>query len=174
MWKVWCPEDFIHLIWCKTARSSSSLVSLLQHNFIKLLPISQMPSVADNFFPFVCHTDRRGVERFLYHGQCRDNCPPGHYHLEHSCVPCPSQCEVCLNSSHCKRCFRGYYLTQNMCQKHSCREGKHPSVGDNTWWELLQKSASILKKFEIHSQHTWAWSPQVPVLIRFQYHIIVK
>ncbi|NXB01917.1 PCSK5 convertase, partial [Cnemophilus loriae] len=71
-----------------------------------------------------CGTDRRGVERFLYHGQCRDSCPPGHYHLDHTCVPCPGHCEVCLNSSHCQRCFRGYYLTQNVCQKHSCREGE--------------------------------------------------
>ncbi|XP_005061308.2 PREDICTED: proprotein convertase subtilisin/kexin type 5 isoform X3 [Ficedula albicollis] len=71
-----------------------------------------------------CGTDRRGVERFLYRGECRDHCPPGHYHLEHTCVPCPGHCEVCLNSSHCKRCFRGYYLAQNVCQKHSCREGE--------------------------------------------------
>ncbi|TRZ25690.1 hypothetical protein HGM15179_001409 [Zosterops borbonicus] len=71
-----------------------------------------------------CGTDRRGVEHFLYHGECRDHCPPGHYHVEHTCVPCPDHCEVCLNSSHCKRCFRGYYLTQNVCQKHSCREGE--------------------------------------------------
>ncbi|XP_074022904.1 proprotein convertase subtilisin/kexin type 5 isoform X1 [Numenius arquata] len=71
-----------------------------------------------------CGTDRRGIERFLYHGECRESCPPGHYHSEHTCVTCSSNCEVCLNSSHCKRCFRGYYLTQNICQKHSCREGE--------------------------------------------------
>lgn len=106
-------------------------MSLLHHwNSIKLLLIPQLPLMADNIFPFFCHSDRRGVERFLYHGECRDHCPPGHYHLEHTCVPCPGHCEVCLNSSHCKRCFRGYYLTQNVCEKHSCREGK-PSVGDN-------------------------------------------
>ncbi|KAF4804618.1 hypothetical protein TURU_006047 [Turdus rufiventris] len=78
-----------------------------------------------------CGTDRRGVERFLYHGECRDHCPPGHYHSEHTCVPCPGHCEVCLNSSHCKRCFRGYYLTQNVCEKHSCREGIS-SIATNT------------------------------------------
>ncbi|XP_050185248.1 proprotein convertase subtilisin/kexin type 5 isoform X1 [Myiozetetes cayanensis] len=71
-----------------------------------------------------CGTDRRGTERFLYRGECRESCPPGHYHAEHTCMPCSGHCEVCLNSSHCKRCFRGYYLTQNMCQKHSCREGE--------------------------------------------------
>ncbi|XP_075595358.1 proprotein convertase subtilisin/kexin type 5 isoform X2 [Balearica regulorum gibbericeps] len=71
-----------------------------------------------------CGTDRRGIERFLYHGECRASCPPGHYHAEHTCVACSGHCEVCLNSSHCKRCFRGYYLTQNICQKHSCREGE--------------------------------------------------
>ncbi|XP_033928587.1 proprotein convertase subtilisin/kexin type 5 isoform X1 [Melopsittacus undulatus] len=71
-----------------------------------------------------CGTDRRGIERFLYHGECRESCPPGHYHSEHTCMACFSHCEVCLNSSHCKRCFRGYYLTQNICQKHRCREGE--------------------------------------------------
>ncbi|KFP66141.1 Proprotein convertase subtilisin/kexin type 5, partial [Cariama cristata] len=71
-----------------------------------------------------CGMDRRGIELFLYHGECRESCPPGHYHSEHTCMACLGHCEVCLNSSHCKRCFRGYYLTQNMCQKHSCREGE--------------------------------------------------
>ncbi|NWR75520.1 PCSK5 convertase, partial [Centropus unirufus] len=71
-----------------------------------------------------CGIDRRGMERFLYHGECRESCPPGHYHSEHTCVACSSHCEVCLNSSHCKRCFRGYYLTQNTCQKLNCREGE--------------------------------------------------
>ncbi|XP_057288919.1 proprotein convertase subtilisin/kexin type 5 isoform X1 [Pezoporus wallicus] len=71
-----------------------------------------------------CGTDRRGIERFLYHWECRESCPPGHYHSEHICMACFSHCEVCLNSSHCKRCFRGYYLTQNICQKHRCREGE--------------------------------------------------
>uniref|UniRef100_A0A8C3JAN1 Proprotein convertase subtilisin/kexin type 5 n=1 Tax=Calidris pygmaea TaxID=425635 RepID=A0A8C3JAN1_9CHAR len=71
-----------------------------------------------------CGTDRRGIERFLYHGECRASCPPGHYHSEHTCVACSGHCEVCLDSSHCKRCFRGYYLTQNICQKHSCRQGE--------------------------------------------------
>ncbi|XP_031458302.1 proprotein convertase subtilisin/kexin type 5 [Phasianus colchicus] len=71
-----------------------------------------------------CGTDRRGMERFLYRGECRESCPPGHYHSEHTCVPCSGHCEVCLNTRHCKRCTRGYYLNQNICQKHSCREGE--------------------------------------------------
>ncbi|KFV18851.1 Proprotein convertase subtilisin/kexin type 5, partial [Tauraco erythrolophus] len=71
-----------------------------------------------------CGTDRRGIDRFLYHGECRESCPPGHYHSEHTCVACSGHCEVCLNSSHCKRCFRGYYLSQNACEKHSCRDGE--------------------------------------------------
>ncbi|XP_017941456.2 proprotein convertase subtilisin/kexin type 5 isoform X4 [Manacus vitellinus] len=71
-----------------------------------------------------CGTDRRGTERFLYRGECRESCPPGHYHADHTCMPCSGHCEVCLNSHHCKRCFRGYYLTENMCQKHSCKEGE--------------------------------------------------
>ncbi|XP_021236412.1 proprotein convertase subtilisin/kexin type 5 isoform X1 [Numida meleagris] len=71
-----------------------------------------------------CGTDRRGMELFLYHGECRESCPPGHYHSEHTCVPCSGHCEVCLDSRHCKRCSRGYYLNQNICQKHSCREGE--------------------------------------------------
>ncbi|XP_051499578.1 proprotein convertase subtilisin/kexin type 5 isoform X2 [Apus apus] len=76
-----------------------------------------------------CGTDRRGIERFLYHGECREGCPPGHYHSQHTCVPCSAHCEVCLDSSHCKRCFRGFYLTQNICQKHSYKEGEVEDPG---------------------------------------------
>ncbi|XP_064032778.1 proprotein convertase subtilisin/kexin type 5 isoform X1 [Pogoniulus pusillus] len=71
-----------------------------------------------------CGTDRRGIERFLYHGECRESCPPGHYHSDNTCVSCPGHCEMCVNSSHCKRCFRGYQLIQNICQKHNCKEGE--------------------------------------------------
>ncbi|XP_021397203.2 proprotein convertase subtilisin/kexin type 5 isoform X2 [Lonchura striata] len=118
-----------------------------------------------------CGTDRRGVERFLYHGQCRDNCPPGHYHLEHSCVPCPGHCEVCLNSSHCKRCFRGYYLTQNMCQKHSCREGE---VGDPDSEDCIPCSdgcqncrqddpricITCIQNYYMYKQHCYKYCPE--------------
>ncbi|XP_038025774.1 proprotein convertase subtilisin/kexin type 5 isoform X1 [Anas platyrhynchos] len=71
-----------------------------------------------------CGTDRRGMERFLYQGECKESCPPGHYHSKNTCVPCSGHCEVCLDSRRCKKCFRGYYLTQNVCQKHSCRKGE--------------------------------------------------
>ncbi|XP_019410471.1 PREDICTED: proprotein convertase subtilisin/kexin type 5 isoform X4 [Crocodylus porosus] len=73
----------------------------------------------------VCGTDKRGTKRFLYIGECRESCPPGHYHSEdNTCIPCSEQCEVCLDSTHCKRCFKGYYLDKNKCQKHECREGE--------------------------------------------------
>lgn len=101
---------------------------------------------------FLCGTDRRGMDRFLYRGECRESCPPGHYHSEHTCVPCSGHCEVCLDSKHCKRCSRGYYLNQNICQKHSCREGKHPSVeGKNTYFKLVQKYKYFGSCSEIHN-----------------------
>ncbi|XP_050768974.1 proprotein convertase subtilisin/kexin type 5 isoform X1 [Gymnogyps californianus] len=118
-----------------------------------------------------CGTDRRGMERFLYHGECRESCPPGHYHSEHICVACSGHCEVCLNSSHCKRCFRGYYVAQNICRKHSCREGE---VEDPDSEDCLPCSAgcqncklddpriciTCIQNYYMYKQHCYKYCPE--------------
>ncbi|NXV23312.1 PCSK5 convertase, partial [Cepphus grylle] len=118
-----------------------------------------------------CGTDRRGIERFLYHGECRDSCPPGHYHSDHNCVACSGHCEVCLNTSHCKRCFRGYYLTQNICQKHSCREGEveDPDSEDcipcsegcqNCKWDDQRICITCMQNYYMYKQHCYKYCPE--------------
>ncbi|CAM4558064.1 unnamed protein product [Lepidochelys olivacea] len=73
-----------------------------------------------------CGTDKRGKKRFLYMGECRESCPRGYYHSEKNsaCLSCLEHCEMCLDSTQCNRCFKGYYLSDNRCLKHECREGE--------------------------------------------------
>ncbi|CAI5786880.1 convertase subtilisin kexin type 5 isoform X2 [Podarcis lilfordi] len=73
-----------------------------------------------------CGKDKKGNTRFLYLGECRESCPLGHYSSEeeNTCLPCFEHCEVCPDQTMCERCFDGYYLAENSCQKHKCRKGE--------------------------------------------------
>lgn len=74
--------------------------------------------------------DKHGRERFLYWGECRENCPTGHYPDEgHTCQPCPDNCELCHSSHVCTRCGRGYFLvpSNRTCRKLECGQGKAAS-----------------------------------------------
>uniref|UniRef100_A0A670J7E8 SPC3 n=1 Tax=Podarcis muralis TaxID=64176 RepID=A0A670J7E8_PODMU len=73
-----------------------------------------------------CGKDKKGNTHFLYLGECRESCPLGHYSSEeeNTCRPCFEHCEVCPDQTMCERCFDGYYLADNSCQKHKCRKGK--------------------------------------------------
>lgn len=74
--------------------------------------------------------DKHGRERFLYWGECRENCPTGHYPDEgHTCRPCPDNCELCHSSHVCTRCGRGYFLvpSNRTCRKLECGQGKTAS-----------------------------------------------
>lgn len=78
-----------------------------------------------HFAPF--SLDKRGRERFLYRGECRESCPPGYYPDEdHICQPCPDNCELCHSTHVCTRCVRGYYMmpSNHSCQKSECGQGK--------------------------------------------------
>ncbi|XP_030619638.1 proprotein convertase subtilisin/kexin type 5 isoform X2 [Delphinapterus leucas] len=74
-----------------------------------------------------CGVDKHGRERFLYWGECRENCPTGHYPDEgHTCHPCPDNCELCHSSHVCTRCGRGYFLvpSNRTCRKLECGQGE--------------------------------------------------
>uniref|UniRef100_A0A8C6F9P2 Proprotein convertase subtilisin/kexin type 5 n=1 Tax=Monodon monoceros TaxID=40151 RepID=A0A8C6F9P2_MONMO len=74
-----------------------------------------------------CGVDKHGRERFLYWGECRENCPTGHYPDEgHTCHPCPDNCELCHSSHVCTRCARGYFLvpSNRTCRKLECGQGE--------------------------------------------------
>ncbi|XP_036711559.1 proprotein convertase subtilisin/kexin type 5 isoform X1 [Balaenoptera musculus] len=74
-----------------------------------------------------CGVDKHGRERFLYWGECRESCPTGHYPDEdHTCRPCPDNCELCHSSHVCTRCRRGYFLlpSNRTCRKLECGQGE--------------------------------------------------
>ncbi|KAJ8782293.1 hypothetical protein J1605_010272 [Eschrichtius robustus] len=71
--------------------------------------------------------DKHGREWFLYWGECRESCPTGHYPDEdHTCRPCPDNCELCHSSHVCTRCRRGYFLvpSNRTCRKLECGQGE--------------------------------------------------
>ncbi|XP_060618166.2 proprotein convertase subtilisin/kexin type 5 isoform X2 [Anolis sagrei] len=73
-----------------------------------------------------CGKDEQGNTLFLYLGECKESCPEGHYPSEkdRTCIPCFEHCEVCLDQTECERCFEGYYLLDNTCQKDNCSKGE--------------------------------------------------
>ncbi|XP_034997609.2 proprotein convertase subtilisin/kexin type 5 [Hippoglossus stenolepis] len=72
-----------------------------------------------------CDTDKFGVERYLYKGQCLDACPEAFYHTkERSCEPCADQCRLCTSPSHCLGCNSSYYVSDGACVKLECGEGE--------------------------------------------------
>ncbi|XP_069891868.1 proprotein convertase subtilisin/kexin type 5 isoform X2 [Dipodomys merriami] len=84
-----------------------------------------------------CRADEDGQERLLYKGECRESCPVGHYPTkEHTCLPCPDNCELCQSPQVCTRCLSGYLLlpTNHTCQRLECGQGE---VQDSDYEECL-------------------------------------
>ncbi|XP_048188153.1 proprotein convertase subtilisin/kexin type 5 isoform X5 [Perognathus longimembris pacificus] len=74
-----------------------------------------------------CRADNHGQERLLYQGECRESCPLGHYPTkEHTCLPCPDNCELCQSPRVCTQCLSGYFIlpTNHTCQKLECGQGE--------------------------------------------------
>ncbi|KAG7241170.1 hypothetical protein INR49_025913 [Caranx melampygus] len=72
-----------------------------------------------------CDTDKFGVERYLYKGQCLDACPEAFYHTkEMSCEPCSDHCWLCTSSAYCLKCNSSYYVSDGACMKLECGEGE--------------------------------------------------
>lgn len=80
------------------------------------------------------------MERYLYAGQCLDACPEAFYHTkERSCEPCADHCKLCTSSTHCLKCNSSYYVSDGVCAKLECGEGKQ---GHRVIYELLCYTAS--------------------------------
>ncbi|XP_063311099.1 proprotein convertase subtilisin/kexin type 5 isoform X1 [Pelobates fuscus] len=71
-----------------------------------------------------CTNDENGRMRFLYNGECRYTCPKGYRAADNTCVHCPENCELCSSDYGCTKCFRGFYLDDDNCQKLECAEGE--------------------------------------------------
>uniref|UniRef100_A0A670J3W3 SPC3 n=1 Tax=Podarcis muralis TaxID=64176 RepID=A0A670J3W3_PODMU len=93
-----------------------------------------------------CGKDKKGNTHFLYLGECRESCPLGHYSSEeeNTCRPCFEHCEVCPDQTMCERCFDGYYLADNSCQKHKCRKGKTSDNSTLTHLSILFPMCCLL------------------------------
>ncbi|XP_036973954.1 proprotein convertase subtilisin/kexin type 5 isoform X2 [Acanthopagrus latus] len=72
-----------------------------------------------------CDTDKFGMERYLYTGQCLDACPEAFYHTkERSCERCSDHCRLCTSPTHCLKCNSSYYVSGGVCAKLECGEGE--------------------------------------------------
>lgn len=69
--------------------------------------------------------DKFGMERYLHKGMCLDACPEAFYHTtESTCEPCSENCHVCTSHNHCLKCNSSYYVSDGVCVKQECGEGK--------------------------------------------------
>ncbi|XP_072310817.1 proprotein convertase subtilisin/kexin type 5 [Eucyclogobius newberryi] len=72
-----------------------------------------------------CDTDKFGMARYLFMGQCVDVCPESFYHTkEKSCEPCSDHCQLCSGPTHCLKCNSSYYISDGLCNKRECGEGE--------------------------------------------------
>ncbi|XP_058630422.1 proprotein convertase subtilisin/kexin type 5 [Onychostoma macrolepis] len=72
-----------------------------------------------------CDTDKFGVDRYLYRGECVEVCPQAHFHtVLKACEPCPSHCKLCSSATHCIRCEDSFYLNDGVCNRLECGEGE--------------------------------------------------
>lgn len=98
---------------------------------------------------FVCHcrcvfyclfpcSDKFGVLRYLFQGQCRGACPEGFYHSKRNqCKPCSDHCAICLAEEHCLHCSPGHQLRKGKCVPLECGTGG---------WRQSHSSFSCLSK----------------------------
>uniref|UniRef100_A0A8C6ZU05 Proprotein convertase subtilisin/kexin type 5 n=1 Tax=Nothoprocta perdicaria TaxID=30464 RepID=A0A8C6ZU05_NOTPE len=118
-----------------------------------------------------CGTDRRGIDRFLYRGECREGCPPGHFHSERRCVPCAPHCQVCRDAGRCQRCARGYYLAQDACHRHSCGEGEVEDPDSencitcadgcqNCKWDDPRICMTCIQNYYMYKNHCYKYCPE--------------
>lgn len=108
-------------------------------------------------------SDKHGQERFLYHGECLENCPVGHYPAKgHTCLPCPDNCELCYNPHICSRCMSGYVIIppNHTCQKLECRQGETslglcsaPGGGMSIWLGLKEALTTLLSNIMVLYEH---------------------
>ncbi|XP_063066379.1 proprotein convertase subtilisin/kexin type 5 isoform X2 [Engraulis encrasicolus] len=72
-----------------------------------------------------CDTDKFGMSRYLFQGQCVDSCPEAHYHTaQKTCEACPAHCPLCTSATRCLKCSPSYYLNQGVCTRLECGEGE--------------------------------------------------
>lgn len=81
-----------------------------------------------------------------------DACPEAFYHTtESTCEPCSENCHVCTGPNHCLKCNSSYYVSDGVCVKLECGEGKRGYRNVYDWvyflkFSYLQLLCDILHK----------------------------
>lgn len=117
-------------------------------------PRLSQSSTSHFFTPWsaVCPPDKFRIERYLYKGQCLDACPEAFYHTkERSCEPCSDHCRLCTSPTHCLRCNSSYYVSDGVCAKLECGEGKQ---GQSIIYEL---AFLYLLWYTVTQCERWPW-----------------
>lgn len=100
--------------------------------------------------------DKFALERYLYNNQCLDTCPETFYHTkEKRCEPCSDHCRLCTSPVRCLKCNSSYYVSDGMCAKLECGEGKQ---GHSVMHELLLFHLYLLSCIVSQFQK-WYWKP---------------
>lgn len=90
-----------------------------------------------NDFPI---TDKFGMDRYLFHGQCMDSCPEAYFHTQQkTCEACPEHCQLCTSATRCVKCGPSYYLNHGACARLECGEGQRSPA--------VSLSAELLSQF---------------------------
>lgn len=93
---------------------------------------SSVGSATAVFFSFF-FSDKFGMERYLHKGLCLDACPEAFYHTNsRTCEPCSQHCQLCTSPNHCLKCNSSFYVSDGVCEKLECGEGKQ---GHNVTYE---------------------------------------
>lgn len=94
------------------------------------------------------------MERYLYKGQCLDACPEAFYHTkERSCERCSDHCRLCTSPTHCLKCNSSYYVSDGLCAKLECGEGKE---GQRALEELFFFKIYLLC-YTVTQCQRWPW-----------------
>uniref|UniRef100_A0A672HAL6 Proprotein convertase subtilisin/kexin type 5b n=1 Tax=Salarias fasciatus TaxID=181472 RepID=A0A672HAL6_SALFA len=73
-----------------------------------------------------CDRDEFGVSRYLFDGQCQEDCPEGFYpsYTWKRCESCPEACVDCTTADRCLQCSPEHKLRNGRCIPLECKPGE--------------------------------------------------
>uniref|UniRef100_A0A672HDG3 Proprotein convertase subtilisin/kexin type 5b n=1 Tax=Salarias fasciatus TaxID=181472 RepID=A0A672HDG3_SALFA len=81
-----------------------------------------------------CDRDEFGVSRYLFDGQCQEDCPEGFYpsYTWKRCESCPEACVDCTTADRCLQCSPEHKLRNGRCIPLECKPGEVPNSDINS------------------------------------------
>ena len=90
------------------------------NGFISIIPIYECKSeCADCNSSTTCISCPNG--KYLYNGNCIDQCEESFYIDNGECRKCPDSCDTCTSRNQCTKCKPGYFLKDGTCQQCSSK-----------------------------------------------------